>query len=1148
MGHPKEIALTKGRKCLGPTAVGNLVMVQSNAYRLAELKIEKARATGAKELDLSDYSLLDDKKRTEKLTAVPNSLGRLTQLESLDLGGNNLTSLPEWLGQLTQLESLDLRGNQVTALPESVGNLTQLKSLNLEKNLLRILPGWLGQLTQLQSLNLANNQLTLLPDSLGQLTKLKTLLLCGNQLSALPESLGQLTRLVCFLVEDNQISELPPFLRSLRNLEDLRVSNNPLRTIPEWIGELKNLQLLEIANNSLTELPVSISELTLLHDLYLGDLATKGLREGRNTFSSCPECLRSLRGLKVLWLNGCSLKIVPDWICELAELHSLNLEDNQLTDLPMSMRNLPKLLSVYFDRNPLNHELAAAYADGLDAVKRYLTELAKGAQARYEAKLLILGDGNEGKTCVSRALRGLPFKQQKTTRGVDVVPWKFTHPDHIGDETKAITLNVWDFEGQEISHQTHQFFLTSQSLYLLVFKCRDQFLLDRAEYWLDTIRARAPKAKVAVVISQCEGRMPLVPLDRIQAQYGDLLTKEWFFPVGCENGLNIPKLRAFLQRSAADLEFIGKPWPISYGKAEKAIETRAKSRKPSMERADLERILKKAGVDEDGYDDAAAALSRLGKITQFPDCPDLRDFIVLRPQWLTKAISKVMEDGQLYKDQGEIALRRMESMWKNDYPGLFVMFHNCMKEFELCYDLESGNRGCLVPLRFGYLKPEIPWTEAEELKIRRVEYKLNIRPPLGIMSRFIVKTHHLIVKTNAKPKGVYWHNGVFLRSGEGPLQSEALCEFIPDDRRLCIEVRAAYPQNMCEQIHAYVNAVFSFFSGLKAERSYGCIKVGDSTRVEGKCSGLHTEKRIYTAISKERETIDCEFESHEVDPRRLVSGLGSFGEYVKERGLTAEDLHREFNREPEWAKPFLVGIDSLQRWVEANATNINKLLQTQYNLSAEFKQESELKLFEYLSLVNKMLDDRDFTAAPGLFSLNTVDKSRWNPRGYFQKTFVLTPFCECPGNIHACKDGATEFTKDKIWWEKTAPWVARATKFLSVGLKLAFSGMPLALGDAAYDPIKNDVEFMKELSDHMTLELDEKHRIDGKDPYLEIEAVKGGYADDPHSRLTRAALARLLEEIAPTNYRARQWGTLQRIRLSDNSYRWLCLDCSSRVR
>jgi GTPase SAR1 family protein len=247
------------------------------------------------------------------------------------------------------------------------------------------------------------------------------------------------------------------------------------------------------------------------------------------------------------------------------------------------------------DGNPLNPELAAADKGGIEAVKRHLRALAEGGRKRYEAKLLILGDGNEGKTCVSRALRGLPFEEPKPTHGMDVGQWTFAHPDDPADRAKDITLNIWDFEGREISHQTHQFFLTSQSLYLLVFKCRDQFQMDRAEYWLDTIRARAPRAKVVLVISQCEERTPRVPLDRLHAQFGDLLAREWFFPVGCENGLNVEKLRACLQRSAADLDFMGAPWPASYALAEPAVQPGAKTLTLHSRRTSSLRSLPKQG-------------------------------------------------------------------------------------------------------------------------------------------------------------------------------------------------------------------------------------------------------------------------------------------------------------------------------------------------------------------------------------------------------------------------------------------------------------------------------------------------------------------------------------------------------------------------
>ena len=679
-----------------------------------------------------------------------------------------------------------------------------------------------------------------------------------------------------------------------------------------------------------------------------------------------------------------------------------------------------------------------------------------------------------------------------------------------------------------------------------MFKCRDQFLTDRAEYWLDTIRARAPQAKVVIVISQCEERSPHIPLDKIQSQYGEMLAQEWFFPVGCKNGKGIERLQAFLRRSAADLNFMGSLWPKSYEQAEEEIKAKAKAKTSHISRAKLDVILHKAGVNEDNYEGAAGSMARIGVITQFSDCPDLRDFVVLKPQWLTKAISRVMEDGQLSEDKGEIALKRMELVWnKARYPGMFTTFHNCMKEFELCYDLEDHNESCLIPLRFGYVAPIIPWADISDLKERRMEYKLNIRPPMGVMSRFIVKTHHMIVKTPDHPKGVYWYNGVFLRTNS-PCPSEALCEFLPDDRTFLVRVRAAFPQNMCEQIHGYIQSVFSFFGGMSAERSYGCIKLDADTGAESQCKGLHTEKRIYTAISKQREMLDCEFEDHEVDPRLLVSGISSFGGFVEER-LTAM-VRKEMDKPPEWAEPFLRGVGTLVEWVEHNSEKLDQLLHGQAALAAEFKQEAELKLHEYLSCMSQMLDDRDHTAAPGLILITTKDRSRWNPTSYFKSTYILTPYCECEGNIHACNDGSVEFTKDKNWWKTTAPWIAHATKVLAAGLQLGFAGMPLALGSAAAKEVEDQVKFMEELTKHLDLEV-AKESIDmGIDGMIGPGVGKDLRGNNRDSAMMRAALARFLKETVPDSYRARRWGSLRRIRMSDNSYRWLCEACAAHAR
>jgi hypothetical protein len=209
-------------------------MARDEAYRIAEQKIEEARRSGARQLDLSG----DHDQKKLKLTELPESLGQLTQLQELNLSRNQLTALPDWLGKLTQLQTLDLVENQLTALPDWLGQLTQLQTLNLTKNRLTVLPEWLGQLMQLQFLSLASNQLTAVPESLGQLTQLQTLYLNGNQFTALPGSFGQLTKLETLVAFTNELQTLPMSLLELAAkgvLKALYLHWNPDLGLPDEV-------------------------------------------------------------------------------------------------------------------------------------------------------------------------------------------------------------------------------------------------------------------------------------------------------------------------------------------------------------------------------------------------------------------------------------------------------------------------------------------------------------------------------------------------------------------------------------------------------------------------------------------------------------------------------------------------------------------------------------------------------------------------------------------------------------------------------------------------------------------------------------------------------------------------------------------------
>ena len=161
--------------------------------------------------------------------------------EVLDLNRCGLSDIPDTLGELEDLRfvhigntflSINGRPNTFTALPDSIGNLKNLKSLDLYDAQIRALPDSIGNLTSLQSLNLHGVQIRALPDSIGNLKNLKSLDLHDAQIRALPDSIGNLSNLQELNLSDTQIRALPDSIGNLSNLRNLNLRNCHLQEIP----------------------------------------------------------------------------------------------------------------------------------------------------------------------------------------------------------------------------------------------------------------------------------------------------------------------------------------------------------------------------------------------------------------------------------------------------------------------------------------------------------------------------------------------------------------------------------------------------------------------------------------------------------------------------------------------------------------------------------------------------------------------------------------------------------------------------------------------------------------------------------------------------------------------------------------------------
>lgn len=150
-----------------------------------------------------------------ELPEVPSSafsICKVLQKKVLILHNNELRNmLPKGcdISTLSTLKVLDLHENKLTSLPEDIGKLVALQILNVEKNRLKALPESIGNLQLLQTLNLKGNSLSELPTSVGSLSSLRTLDLSDNNIVQLPKALAYIRTLESFTLDAAMMSYPP---------------------------------------------------------------------------------------------------------------------------------------------------------------------------------------------------------------------------------------------------------------------------------------------------------------------------------------------------------------------------------------------------------------------------------------------------------------------------------------------------------------------------------------------------------------------------------------------------------------------------------------------------------------------------------------------------------------------------------------------------------------------------------------------------------------------------------------------------------------------------------------------------------------------------------------------------------------------------
>jgi internalin A len=606
------------------------------------------------------------------------------------------------------LQGLYLSGNLLTTLPESLVQLTQLQSLDLRGNQLTTLPEPLGQLTQLQSLDLSGNQQTTLPEPLGQLTQLSRLNLSGNQLTTLPESLGQLTQLSWLDLSGNQLTTLPEPLGQLTQLQSLDLRGNQLTTLAESLGQLTQLSWLDLSDNQLTTLPESLGQLTQLQSLYLSG----------NQLTTLPESLKRLKALKRILLQGNPRLGLSD------EILGATVEQWMRGGKPAPPR---AILAFYFGQRR------------------------QSAKPLNEVKLLLVGHGRVGKTSLSKTLRDVAHDEKEPeTPGIE------RNPLLIVASRSTITAHIWDFGGQEFLHQTHQFFFSERSIYLVVLSGRQGRPMQEAEYWLRLIRTYGTGSPVVIALNQIKAHPFTVDEHFLQENYPEVKA---VVRTDCDPRMGIEPLRKVLGKLAGGMPSVREKIDPAWAR----VRTRLEEMKATfVSFAEYREICVEEGVTtEEKQEILATILDCLGIALNYRDDPRLRDTSVLKPRWLVDGIYTILRWLHKHETNGEMRLQDFSKALKSRKaypPEMHGFLLALMEKFELCFQVEGEEGEYLVP---GLLDANQPRELKEFMssEARRIQFRYDdVRPP-GLLPRFIVRSHTL---SEEQPR---WLRGVVLTRG-----------------------------------------------------------------------------------------------------------------------------------------------------------------------------------------------------------------------------------------------------------------------------------------------------------------------------------------------------------------------------------------------
>ncbi|XP_078600268.1 uncharacterized protein LOC144875240 [Branchiostoma floridae x Branchiostoma japonicum] len=770
--------------------------------------------------------------------------------------------LQEFASYASTISTLTFEANGIQSLPDNFfTSFLSLRQANLSSNQLQGLPLGIGSCQNLESLSVNHNSITNLPTDFHNCgNSLLVLKISENPMDSLPSPLANFGQLEELQAASMQLRQLPDDIKGLKKLKILNVSSNPLNELPASFCELKKLTHLDISGVPWIEQEQGKATL-LSYEAFLNFTKKHGIfssvseKELRDVFTSCDNDKNGLLDEgEVPKLNAQlfvmfprfgaesttddDLGGLPEQLFALESLEELHMRYQALRRVPAEVKRLEKLKQLSLQHNPKLETLAAELGGlqlkglqisncptlrtppreivsrGFSAVMAYLARLLSGSVECKRTKLMFVGLGGAGKTSLMRALMSGNYVTPATvgeaiTDGIDIKTWE------IKQGASKLSFSVWDFAGQTVYYNTHQFFLSNRAVYMLIWNTRLGHEHAGLDFWLSSIECHAPKAPIFVIGTHADQvTKSELPMEELSRRYSQI---KGYFCVSSHTGQGVKELHDKLISVTLDEPYMGERIPQVWLSFEQAV-IKDRKKQSVLPWEVVAKHASGAGIfDRSELNQAVQFLHDLGTLQHF-DNEYLKDRVVINPQWIVDVMACVVSVHTTAIKEGRFEHRDVSLVWQ-DYPSdLHNWLLRLTEEFDLTFPLPDQPVNvvpCLLPDK----EPQYNWPEVEPpCHETKMLYRFDYLPA-GLFNRAQVRL------CQYSDSSAVWKRGSLLRKNKH-------LALIQQTRgsELLVRVQGPRPENILFLVHEVFEALIAeSFHGVQYDFLIpcpDCIKVG----------------------------------------------------------------------------------------------------------------------------------------------------------------------------------------------------------------------------------------------------------------------------------------------------------------------------------